>query len=257
MEGHSPSLDPNSGTAGAPQFAPSRFARGAGTVTVPVYVHVITNAAGTNGNVPNRRIAVQIAVMNRAFSGAQSPTAADTSFRFELAGTDRTANDDWFRASPGSPAEQQMKAVLREGGADALNLYTTNPGGGLLGWSTFPWNYAANQSYDGVVVLHSSLPNGGTLHYQLGDTFVHEAGHWLGLFHTFEGGCIGGDGVDDTPAEASPAFECPTGRDSCPSQAGNDPIHNFMDYTYDPCMNEFTAGQSARMDAAWRLFRAP
>jgi hypothetical protein len=63
--------------------------------------------------------------------------------------------------------------------------------------------------------------------------------------------------VADTPAEATPAFECPAGRDSCPGQPGDDPIYNFMDYSYDPCMNEFTVGQSARMDAAWGLFRAP
>jgi Pregnancy-associated plasma protein-A len=214
--------------------------------TIDVYVHVITSAGGV-GSLSSNDIAAQIQVLNAAFNG--------TGWNFRLVSTDVTANDQWFAMTPGGGAERQAKAALRKGTADDLNLYTANPGKGLLGWATFPSSYAGNPSQDGVVLLYSSLPGGSAVPYNLGDTGTHEVGHWMGLYHTFQGGCNEpGDSVADTAAEASAAFGCPVGRNTC-TATGDDPIENFMDYTDDACMDRFTGLQDARMDAAFATFR--
>jgi hypothetical protein len=225
--------------------------------TIPVYIHVIrTGTAVAQGNVPDRWLRKQIDVLNLSYAGFYG--GVDTGFRFELAGVDRTTNSAWFNMTPGGADEYKAKRALREGGSNALNIYTVE-GGAYLGWAYFPSSYDNQPWIDGVIVAFGSLPGStipGYEAYNLGFTATHESGHWLGLYHTFQGGCNAkGDYVADTPAEKGPAFGCQVGRDTC-LEAGVDPIHNYMDYSDDACYFEFTAGQAERMQEQYLFFRA-
>jgi hypothetical protein len=230
-----------------PRGKPGGGASGGGTGgTIPVWFHVISS--GSEGNVSDASLAAQLDVLNASFA---------PDFVFTHAGTTRTNDSSWFRMGWG--AEQKAKKTLRRGGPETLNIYTAGLTGNLLGWAYFPWTYEDYPFLDGVVVHYRSLPGapGAFINFGAGDTGAHEVGHWLALYHTFEGGCAEpGDEVADTPAEASPASGCPVGRDTCTSP-GLDPITNFMDYTYDSCMDEFTSAQGTRMKDAWTAFREP
>jgi hypothetical protein len=230
--------------SGATRAATAAFT----ATTVNVYWHVITN--GTSGKLTTTQINRQLTVLNNAYASA--------GFSFRLAGSETTTNADWFSiAFPPSGNEPRdaraMKTALHKGTKAALNVYSVTFSDGTLGYAQFP--FSGSVALDGVVIDYRSIPGGSLAPYNLGDTATHEVGHWMGLYHTFQGGCVGsGDQVSDTPAEASPAFGCPTGRNTCPA-AGLDPIKNFMDYTDDSCMNTFTAGQRTRMQNSWVAYR--
>ncbi len=231
----------------------------ASSVSVPTYFHVVLPAAeASNGSAAENRLTslvqAQMSVLNEAYGGRKGKkSSAGTPFSFTLVKIDFSYNDAWSAVTPG-PVESEMKAATRVGGKETLNVWTAGIGDGLLGWAYFPAKRL--NPNDGVVILDESMPGGEAVPYDGGDTLTHEVGHWLALFHTFQGGCNGqGDRVDDTPAEARPQFGCPTGADTC-TAPGLDPIHNYMDYTEDDCMYQFTAGQSARMSDAWLQYRA-
>jgi hypothetical protein len=217
-------------------------------LTVPTWVHVLTD--GVN-RASDEAVRAQIATLNDAYGGRLG--GVDTGIAFRLEGIAVTRNAAWFSAP--ITHERAMKSTLRKGGAETLNLYLAEPGSLVLGFSSYPYWYESSPLLDGVVVDWRGLPGGSLSGYDRGYTGVHEIGHWLGLFHTFENGCAGpGDGIADTPAQAGPTDGCPEGKDTC-GQPGHDAVHNFMDYAQDLCMREFTAGQAQRMRHMWAAYR--
>jgi pregnancy-associated plasma protein-A len=232
--------------------AAARTTTGA-AVTIPVWFHVIRkDLTVEGGNIPDSWITAQMDVLNDSYAGKTG--GAKTGFQFSLAGVTRTTSSSWFNLT-GYGQERNMKEALKVGGPETLNVYTAKLGQNLLGWAYLAQDAADVGVLDGVVIHYESLPGGNFAIYSEGDTATHEIGHWLDLFHTFDGGCEGGDFVDDTAPEASPAFYCPEGRDTC-TEPGLDPITNFMDYSQDSCMFEFTPGQAVRMQQAWSAYRA-
>ncbi|KIY67680.1 zincin [Cylindrobasidium torrendii FP15055 ss-10] len=212
----------------------------AGPIEISTVVHIVSN--GTAGNVSDELINTQFDLLNDAFN--------TTDVQFTLTSVTRTDNFDWFKGVyMGSDAEAGMTAALHTGGVETLNIYFADLGG-LTGYSQFPWSYTSQPTLDGVFLNYRTLPYGDPdmEGWNEGAMLPHEAGHWVGLYHTFENACSAeGDAVDDTPAEGGAAYFCPENRDTCSSDPGVDPIHNFMDYTDDYCRYEFTAGQGARM----------
>ncbi len=257
-------------------------------VTVPVRFHEIIKSTGNGGgDLSDARIQAQIDALNTGFAG--------TGFTFELAENTETVKPQWFNligangAEPryfrGGGKEVAMKKLLSDDDPATLDVYSASLGQFLLGWAWFPSDFTDATSsdygplhryFDGVVIDFRTVPvvEGDTEGdqrvyppgtYDEGDTLTHEVGHWLELYHTFQGGCPdnpgynGGDMISDTPAEASPNFYCPEpgedARDTCVDDPGVDPVNNFMDYSFDECLTEFTSEQAARMQFAWETYR--
>jgi PKD repeat protein len=246
-----------------PDYAPGDI------LEIPVIVHVIAKKSGV-GRIPENYIRSQIDVLNEDYSALDGTLGAggtNVRVRFRLVdkdpqgrphpGFEYVVNDAFFN-DPGPSAENPMKQALHWDTKRYLNLYTNDAsGGGTLGYATFPQDQNGTGGYlDGVVIVHTSFgrdaPSGGQ--YDKGRTATHEVGHYLGLFHTFQNGCSDaanpyrtGDLIRDTSPASGPTFDCPVGARSC---SGLAPIRNYMDYTQDTCMNEFSPEQSNRIRCA-------
>ncbi len=259
-------------------------AQGAVVYTIPVVVHVLHNgeAVGVGPNISKAQVLSQIQVLNddyRRMVGTRgfntNPVGADVEIEFCLAkqtpdgcptnGIDRVnigQNGINETSLPDALAQMDVLKPLSIWDASKyMNMWAVafHGGSGILGYAQFPGGTA---NTDGVVSDYRYFgsdddPNVTlTGDFNLGRTMTHEVGHYLGLFHTFQGGCAesgGGDLCADTPAVASGSSNgsiCNTGNDSCPTPAGTpDMVENYMDYSTDVCMNVFTNDQKARVIA--------
>ncbi|KAF4309798.1 Peptidase M43 pregnancy-associated plasma-A [Botryosphaeria dothidea] len=213
------------------------------TVELPFYFHIILAENNhTTDFITDELLTQQLDILNAGF--------ADMGYKFNLIETTRTVNDTWFyNATQYGPIEKDMKTALHKGDRKTLNTYVMGTwDASISAWSSLPmdvgtpeWTQEAWIIDDGIVLHNSVLLNGSNAYgWNKGKSLVHEAGHWVGLYHTFSGGCeFNFDYVDDTPLEAVPEASidalggCPIGRDSCPDVPGLDPIHNFMDYCWE------------------------
>ncbi|KAL0946026.1 hypothetical protein HGRIS_012303 [Hohenbuehelia grisea] len=218
-----------------------------GSLQVVIHTHwhvVYANETTFGGDVANETIFASIDLLNWAFK------KGGLAFSLSQENITRTKNAGWFE-SVREGNEDSMKKQLRKGGPAELNIYTLSVGS----WATFPHDYAKKPSNDGVIYSIDALPGGWRDGRNLGHGLIHEVGHWAGLLHTFQGGCRVGDQVDDTPPELYPSKTCVINRDTCPGDNVTDPIHNFMDYSWDNCTSEFTPGQMERMRGQMRTYR--
>ncbi|MCH2161744.1 MAG: hypothetical protein MK085_07705 [Phycisphaerales bacterium] len=234
------------------------------TYRIPCVVHVIRNSSGSQGDMSIEQVESGIRILNEdllAIAGTNGENGNDARIEFFLAEVDPSGNptngitfsnnDTWFNDS-GSYWNSLAWDPNRY-----LNIYT-NSASGALGYVPFlpqDGNVGANE--DRVVVLWSTYGEDGPYGppFDQGRTLTHEVGHYLGLFHVFDG-CGGscsssGDVVCDTNPQDSPTWGC-SSANSCGTP---DNIDNYMDYSDDLCMEKFTPEQNRRMRCTLEHYR--
>jgi hypothetical protein len=219
-------------------------------LSIEVRFHHITY--GGRGLITKTQREEQIALLNKSFSNA------NLTFKYSEANVQFIDNYNWYNMGHGSASEREAKTSLGSDAKKYLNFYTGGLASGLLGWATFPFDLAGDPIIDGVVVLDESLPGGSAEPYNLGMTAVHEVGHWLGLYHTFQGGCDGiGDHVKDTPAHSSANYGKPVIEEPHNACVAGEfaPVQNIMNYVDDDWMKELTEAQDARIKEQIMMYR--
>jgi hypothetical protein len=245
---------------------------------ITVVVHRLESVIG-DGVFPDSLVRSQIDVLNEDFlalPGTPGAPGKDTRIRFKLATEDpegnphpgwtRTTNDLWFNDLP-HPLEGAYYDALAWDPNRYLNIYTLSPqapGGLILGYTYLPQDGVVGESIDGVRCLWTAFGRGSAnVPYDQGRTATHEVGHWAGLWHPFDNSnacstavapaCYDeGDAICDTPPDDASHGGCDPTDVSCAVSA---PIHNYMEYTDDACMWEFTPEQARRMVCTLRHYR--
>ena len=241
---------------------------------IPVVVHIIESSSG-EGVISDAMVASQIEILNEDFlalAGTPGAPGAYGAIQFSLATVDpdgnpttaitRSVNDTWFQD------QGQYWETLAWDTSRYMNIYT-NSADGYLGYvPAFPQDGITGQTADRVVVAWASFGRDSSSGppYDQGRTATHEVGHYLGLYHSFQDGCSAesqpscyteGDTLCDTPSESEPNYGCPADGSTEASSCGStDPIHNYMDYSDDTCMYEFTAEQVRRMRCSLLNYRS-
>lgn len=239
---------------------------------IPVVFHVIHTYGAEN--ISKEQILDQLVTLNEDFRRMNADTsstreifkdiAADMEIEFQLAHTapDGGCTDGITRtySTLTDGGDDLVKTLIRWDYRKYLNIWVVeriarnwNPPSFVAGYAVFP--FATDETRDGIVIRHDFVGSIGTSDQgRAGRTLTHEIGHWLGLYHPFQGGCTSTftwtDQVDDTPPVAQPSYRCPIGNNTChnddPDQL--DMVENYMDYADGSCQNLFTIGQKDRVD---------
>ncbi len=245
---------------------------------IPVVFHII-HQSGTE-NISQAQIMDELRILNEDYrklgrdasdSLSTNPLAADMQIEFRLAQYDpngkKSDGINRIASTLTVNADNSVKSLSYWDSNRYLNIWVVNSInntaagqlGTVLGYAQFPWDRVSYPTTDGIIVRADQIGTVGIGQTsQAGRTLTHEIGHWLGLYHPFQDGCVGGtssncstqgDKVCDTPPVSSPSFGCPTNQNSCSNDSPNLPdlVKDYMDYADGTCMNLYTYGQKNRV----------